>query len=73
MAASKLLASIYSSSQEHKLPPPKGYWTWSAQTLAAHWQQRLSFECSKFAAQQALLGARAIANAEVGAMADPAL
>jgi hypothetical protein len=73
VAASKLLASIYSASQEHKLPPPKGYWTWSAQTFAAHWQQRLSFECSKFAAQQALLGARAIANAEVGAMADPAL
>jgi hypothetical protein len=62
--AAELIRSIYAAAEEAKAKVPNGQWTWSAQTFAAHWQQRLSFEMSKFAAMSVLIGARKIASAE---------
>ena len=57
--ASKLVKELFSESQYQRKELPSDLVTWSAQTYSAHYQQRLSFEISKYTAMAVLIGSRA--------------
>ena len=72
LMASKLLTKVYSEAAHKATNVPKGFWSFSAQTFSAHWQQRISFEISKYSAMAILLGVRAIAKADVSSHVEAA-
>ena len=57
--ASKLVKELFSEAQYQRKELPSDLVTWSAQTYSAHYQQRLSFEISKYTAMAVLIGSRA--------------
>ncbi len=63
--AAKFVQMLYSEAQHQKRELPSELVSWSAQTFSAHWQQRLSFEITKFTSMAVLFGARAATSADL--------
>ena len=63
--AAKFVQMLYSEAQHQKKELPSELVSWSAQTFSAHWQQRLSFEITKFTSMAVLFGARAATSADL--------